>query len=349
MIRRTLWCLGLVFAVVHVALADQIVLKNGDRITGSIVKSDGKVLTLKSDYGDLSVKLDSIEQLTSTDPLYLVTNDGKTVVGKVAANENQVAVTPKDGSKVEFARSSVAVIRSSSEQAAYERLLKPGWFDLWGGYVDLGYSLTTGNTDTSSVALASNISRITRRDKTQLYLAFINSKNNATGETVTTANALRFGGRYDFKLKPRLSAFGFADFEHNEIQLLDIRGVFGGGLGYDIIATEKTSLQAFGGAAYNHESFSTGLTRNSAELLAGEELNYKASSRTKFFERFTVYPNISDGGEYRITFDAGLSTKLTRYIDWQLTVSDRYISNPVPGSKGNDLLLTTGLRFSFQQ
>ena len=61
MIRRTLWCLGLVFAVVQAALADQIVLKNGDRITGSIVKSDGKVLTLKSDYGDLSVKLDSIE------------------------------------------------------------------------------------------------------------------------------------------------------------------------------------------------------------------------------------------------------------------------------------------------
>jgi len=123
----------------------------------------------------------------------------------------------------------------------------------------------------------------------------------------------------------------------------------GGGLGYDVISTEKALLQAFGGAAWNHESFNTGLSRDSAELLIGEELNYKPTARTKLFERFQYFPNLSDGGEYRLTFDAGLSTKLTKYLDWQLTLSDRYISNPVPGSKNNDLLLTTGIRFSFQQ
>lgn len=349
MIRRTLWSIVFVLATFQIALADQLVMKNGDRITGSIVKSDGKVVTLKSDYGDLSVKLENVEQITSSDPLYVVTSEGKTVVGTVAARESQVEVTPRDGPKVELARSSVALIRSKSEQAAYERLLKPSWLDLWGGYVDLGYSLTTGNTDTSSIAIGSNIARITTRDKTQLYLAYINSTNNATGVSVTTANALRFGGRYDYKLRPRLSAFGFGDFEHNEIQFLDLRSVVGGGLGYDVISTEKALLQAFGGAAWNHESFSTGLSRDSAELLIGEELNYKPTPRTKLFERFQYFPNLSDGGEYRLTFDAGLSTKLTKYIDWQLTLSDRYLSNPVPGSKKNDLLLTTGIRFSFQQ
>ena len=32
------------------ALADQVVLKNGDRLTGTIVKSDAKSLTLKSEF-----------------------------------------------------------------------------------------------------------------------------------------------------------------------------------------------------------------------------------------------------------------------------------------------------------
>jgi len=37
------------------ALADQVILKNGDKLTGTIAKSDGKTLVLKTDYaGDLT-------------------------------------------------------------------------------------------------------------------------------------------------------------------------------------------------------------------------------------------------------------------------------------------------------
>jgi len=39
------------------AWADQVTLKNGDRLTGAIVKADGKTLLLKTDYaGDLTLK-----------------------------------------------------------------------------------------------------------------------------------------------------------------------------------------------------------------------------------------------------------------------------------------------------
>ncbi len=349
-LKRMFAFLAFLSVAVQVALADQVVLKNGDRITGAIMKSGGGTLTLKTEFaGELNIKWDAVDQITSTDPLYLTTSDGRTVVGTVTARENQFDITPKDAPKVTLERSSIAVIRSPAEQAAFERLINPGWFDLWGGFVDLGYSLTTGNTDTSTITLGSKITRETRRDKTLLYAAYIKSSNDATGEKITTANAIRGGARYDYKLRPRVSLFGFGDFEYNEIQLLDLRSVIGGGVGYDLVKTEKTSLQVFGGGAWNHEKYSTGISRDFGELLIGEELNYRASNRTSFFERFTIYPNMSEGGEFRMTFDAGLSTKITRFLDWQLTVSDRYLSNPVPGSKGNDLLLTTGIRFSFQQ
>ncbi len=46
------------------SLADQVVLKNGDRLTGSITKSDGKQLVIKTDYaGDVTVKFDAIQSL----------------------------------------------------------------------------------------------------------------------------------------------------------------------------------------------------------------------------------------------------------------------------------------------
>jgi hypothetical protein len=52
------------------ALADQIVLKNGDRLTDPITKSDGKQLVIKTDYaGDVTVKFDAIQSLTSAGDL----------------------------------------------------------------------------------------------------------------------------------------------------------------------------------------------------------------------------------------------------------------------------------------
>ncbi len=45
-----------------------------------------------------------------------------------------------------------------------------------------------------------------------------------------------------------------------------------------------------------------------------------------------------------------LATGLNRWLAWQITFSDRDLSNPpvfVPALKQNDTFLTTGLRFTF--
>ena len=59
-----------------------------------------------------------------------------------------------------------------------------------------------------------------------------------------------------------------------------------------------------------------------------------------------VYPNLSDLGEYRMTFDSTAVTRLNDWLSWQVTLSDRFLSNPGPGKRKNDLLFTTGLRLT---
>jgi hypothetical protein len=63
-----------------------------------------------------------------------------------------------------------------------------------------------------------------------------------------------------------------------------------------------------------------------------------------FKEQLFFFPNLSNGGEYRINFDAALVMDITRRIGWQVTLSDRYLSDPPGGFKQNDPLLTTGLK-----
>ena len=75
---RVLFLLSLLAA--QGGLADQITLKNGDRLTGAIVKKDGKTLTVKTDsIGVVTLPWDQVTAIQSDAPLNVVLPDGKTV------------------------------------------------------------------------------------------------------------------------------------------------------------------------------------------------------------------------------------------------------------------------------
>jgi hypothetical protein len=55
---------SVLFFLCSQALADQVSLKNGDRLSGAIVKSDSKTLILHTDYaGDVALKWDAIQEI----------------------------------------------------------------------------------------------------------------------------------------------------------------------------------------------------------------------------------------------------------------------------------------------
>jgi hypothetical protein len=60
-----------------------------------------------------------------------------------------------------------------------------------------------------------------------------------------------------------------------------------------------------------------------------------------------MFDDLTDSGDYRVNFDLGLSTRLLKRITWNLSLSDRYLSDPVPGRKTNDFLYTTGVGLTF--
>ena len=79
--------LGLASAV----FADQITLKNGDRLTGTVVKSDGKVLVLHTEFaGDVTLQFAAITQITTEKELHVSTSDKQTVVGPVTSSDGKL-------------------------------------------------------------------------------------------------------------------------------------------------------------------------------------------------------------------------------------------------------------------
>jgi len=327
------------------ALADQITLKNGDRLTGAIVKSDGKTIVFKSDLaGEVNVAVDNVTNVTSDKPVYVTLADGRTISGVVTTRDNQAEIKSSSGSVV-VERSAITLIRSEAEQRVYESTLKPGWLEQWSGGADVGVALTRGNSNTTNLGLGLAMARETLRDKTTLYAASVYNREKTNGVSHTTANTFRFGARYDRNFDGNWFGYGFTDLEHNGLQDLNLRWVLGGGLGYHAIKNERTKLDLLGGLDMSREYFE-GLDndRTSLEAQLGQTLDHHFTPRVSLKQQLFFFPNLSEGGEYRINFDAALVMDISRRLAWQVTLSDRYLSNPPGGFKKNDLLLTTGLK-----
>jgi putative salt-induced outer membrane protein YdiY len=280
--------------------------------------------------------------------------NGQVVSGNVTTEDGKFEVATRDRGEVAAPRDNVVTIRNAAEQSDYDRLQHPRITDLWSGLLDTGLSETRGNSALLAFNLAGKAARVSTRNKISLYSNIIYATDNTTPPSRTTANSIQGGARYDFNLKPRLFVFAIADFAYDEFQHLDLRSVLGGGLGYHVIKNENTTFDVFAGGDYDREKFSpnpplvlTNTTRNVAEVVAGEELSWKLNNRVSLNERFSAFPNLSDLGQYRFQFDATAATKLKRLLSWQITVSDRYLSNPLSGLKSNDELLSTGLRLTF--
>lgn len=342
----------LIFGNTLNVFADQIVLKNGDRITGKILKKDGDKIVIETESaGTITILWAAVEKVSADEPLNLELTDGQLIKGTVETVEDKVEVETVDAGKVVVEKEKITTARNEAEQTKYieerDRMLNPSFGDLWAGSADVGYSLTTGNSKTRSFTAGIRAARETTRDKISVYANAVQASNSTTGVNVTTAKALWFGGRYDYNVNKKLFAFGSADFEIDSPQLLDLRMVFGGGFGYRAIRSERTHLDVFGGGAYNREYYKTGLRRNSAEVMFGNELKHKINPRMDLSQRFVIYPNVSDLGRFRAQLDASLLTNINSWLGWHITIADRFNSDPVAGAEKNDLFLSTGLRVNF--
>jgi hypothetical protein len=348
--------------------ADQITLKNGDRLTGDIIKSDEKVLVIKSEFaGEVTVQWAAVDTISSTQTLHVGLKGGQTIVGTATPSDGKVQLQTREAGPILTTKDAIVVIRSDKEQAAYdaamERLQHPHLGDFWSGTLDTGLSLTRGNSATLSYTLAGRAVRQTDRDKITAYATAVYGKNDTTSPSQVIAHQITGGVRADVNFSARWFAFGATDFNSNALQNLNLQNVIDGGIGYHLIKTKNTQFDIFGGAGYNQEFFGAynlpnpvpppptlafaAVTQRNAEALVGEQFDTKLGSRSTFSETFTYFPNLSGPSGYRFTFNSVLSTAISRWLGWQFSLNDNFISNPPTGIKGNDLLLSTGLRLTF--
>ena len=343
-------------------LADSLTLKNGDHLTGTITAIDRQEITLKTDAaGEIKIKWSDVQGFTSDEPLYVATPEKQTIIGTVALEGSDLVVHTATAGDVRIPLDQITIVRTESQQQAYEKNLHPSLLNHWAGGVNIGFALARGNSNTTNLNTALTAVRKTLSDEIRVAASSIYSTSGTSTSGApggVTANEILGSAAYHRNIGDAMFVFASGDFTHDALQDLTLRSIYTGGLGWHAINTPNTTLDALFGINYTRESYSSSpsalnptainVSRNLPGITAGENFMHKFGASTAFTESFDFYPDLSDFSQYRFSLDAAVVTKIHKWLGWQTSLSDRYVTNPpIFGTKSNDVILSTGLSLSF--
>jgi hypothetical protein len=88
----------------------------------------------------------------------------------------------------------------------------------------------------------------------------------------------------------------------------------------------------------------TSLSRSVSEFVAGQDLWRQLSNTLSLSESLTVFPAVGDLPDYRVSFDLSLSAQLNDWLQWNVSLGDRYLHiPPAGGAVQNDTYISSGL------
>ncbi|MHC4329069.1 MAG: DUF481 domain-containing protein [Planctomycetota bacterium] len=319
--------------------ADELLFKNGDRLTGKIAHLvDGK-LVFKSDIaGEVTVKLSDIRTLGSDDPIEVNLKDNTGFKQKIlSAEAGRFGVEGSDALKAqEFAVDDIVSINPPIPK--------------WTGNISAGITSTHGNTKTEMISANFALSKRTKNDRTQLTADYAkgDQEDPGTGQTVTIEDWWRAKGKYDYFFSKKKYAYVDGRYEKDAVAELDRRVIIGGGGGYQWIESENTKFSTELGLASLYEKFDNQTDSNSKlSAQIGYNFNKKLTEKIKLTHDLTYYPSIDKFSDYFLTSTAGVRADLSARIFANFKTIFNYDETPAIGAHKTDVKYFVGLGYNF--
>ena len=309
-----------------------VLLKNGDRITGRIVKMEKQRLEIDPEFSDIiKIKWEDVQSITSERPmsvkLYgevdMPENAGERRLDRLIVN----TLGGEGGIKLEEVR--------AINFAEHD----------YRGYLSAGGNQTSGNTKTVALNVSGNL--MYRKLEHRYILDGKYNRAQADGED--TANNAAFNIKYNYFLTRRVYMGGFNLVETDQFQNLTLRNTGGLLLGYDILDREHHNLTIAAGPAAVYQDFTT----DPATLApsASGTLRYEFMFRgddVVFFHKSQAFKDLGHGSATRVNADQGIRVRITQNWRVNFEYDIRYNSLPVAGRQSVDTNIIFGFSYDFK-
>lgn len=331
-LRFTILLLLVTLASPATALADRIVMKNGDVITGRVTGVDDREVRIDPPYAKaFAVRRDAVVSITTDAPLEVELDDGGKLRAQFAGVEDgrQVLRSAEAGPPIDPG----AIHRAAPPRARYERESR----------AEGTVTINEGNTSSRS-SIFDFDTRLRLGDHRQ-YLRFLNRRDESDGQITKKQTQASF--EYDWLFRRGWYTAATAAYERDPIRDLGHRFTFGALLGHDFLDSGDSFLTLKAGAGYTDERL--GETDQAGAVGLWElEFRHRFGARRLelVHEHALTYQNYGDNNMILAS-----NTGLRLDVLWEIyaTASYRYNyeSEPAPGRLGKDATLAFGLGATF--
>jgi putative salt-induced outer membrane protein YdiY len=299
------------------ANADEVRLKNGDRLSGRVLSMQAGKLALKTSYaGEINIHWAEIINITTDESIHVVLIDGSSVKGiSVSSVENKIKL------ESEHIQETVS-IEMVNVKSIYVKPAPAVKLDI---RANLGINVAKGNTNTEMYHFDGEA--VARSSKNRYTVGGQFNREYADGDQ-TADNFLGYM-KYDHFLKQKWYLNTTASVEKDTFKDLNLRTTISAGAGYQFYETELTKLSTEVGLAYVNEDFDEA---EDNDYPAGRwALNfdrYLFDKVMQFFHNHSGYVSLEDTSDMfvqtrtglRFPFYKGLNLTAQYDLDWDNNV-----------------------------
>lgn len=269
--------ISVAFLIYRNSLADEVRLKNGDRLTGQVVRMEAGKLILKTSYaGEISMVWQEVASLKTDDSVKVVLKDETALEGNTLSIEDgrMMLDTAKIEMPVSFSLADVKAINPEPIKTVNIT-----------SRTNVNITSERGNTDSDNYYFDGEF--VARTKKNRYKIGGELNKEESDG-TTTSQNWLAYGN-YSHFLSKKWYLYADTLFEHDELKDLDLRSTLGAGAGYQIFESPLLNLSISAGLAKVDENFDVA---EDDDYTAGQwSVNYDQY----FFKKFVQLFHFSNG------------------------------------------------------
>ena len=317
------------------ALADTVLLKNGDRLTGTVDSISGGHVLLETEYaGHIPIDLEAVAELVTEDAFDVLGADGS-VNGRFAIEEGSQVLVSDAGS--------AALDLTTVKTAGQNNLGLPSFTRSWSSRADLAATFTNGNTDTQQYSTL--IESILKQDRVQHSLKFLLANEKAEEETTKDTMDLEY--LYKRFLNEKWYAAGNAQYFEDALKDVDSRITVGAGLGYQFWDNSFGAFSTDVGVSYVMEELNGEDESNPALRWGLDYKRYLLDKKMEVFHKQSVlFIPDSSRGEV-IQTSTGARYALNSSIDAVARVDMNHETKPSLGNSKTDVTYNVGVGIKF--
>ncbi len=299
--------------------ADEVHLRNGDRISGKIMHmKKGKLVVLTEYAGEITISWEQVERLSSEEKIMVVLDDDTSL-------EGQTVIQEAGKLKLKADRLEQPSVFNLADVKAINLKVEPAIKIT--ARVNAGIVLERGNTDTDDAEIDASFQARTEKSRYTIGGEF--NKKKTDGED--TAKDWTVFANYDYFISHKWFAYVRTKFEHDEFTDLDLRSTLSAGAGYQFYESDELNLSFRMGPAYIDENFIVASDNSFGSILWG--LNYDQyffNRRFQLFHQSDGNMSLEDAGDWIINTRQGIRFPLYKGFIATLEYSYDYDNEPSP-------------------